>query len=100
MELSQGDLSLVRDCLPASSRNTSKGALLKEAHAVFSAVRNGLPLTGVRQAILDGEVLQKTSCVTRKKVWDVLKHRDFSVGVCGCATCGSAKASTCDGSLQ
>lgn len=72
-------LSQIRDSSPASSRNTSKGALVKETYAVFSAVRVGMPLSDVRQAILNGEVFQKTSYETRRKIWNALHHRYLSV---------------------
>lgn len=72
-------LSQIRDSSPASSRNTSKGALVKETYAVFSAVRSGLPLSAVRQAVLNGKVLQKTSYETRRQIWNALHHRYLSV---------------------
>jgi hypothetical protein len=72
-------LSHIRDLSPASSRNTSKGALAKETYAVFNAVHAGLPLSDVRQAILNGEVFQKTSYETRRKIWNALHHRYLSV---------------------
>jgi hypothetical protein len=68
-------LGQIRDSSPASSRNTSKGALVKETYAVFSAVHAGMPLADVRQAILNGEVFQKTSYETRRKIWNALHHR-------------------------
>jgi|SRR5712692_2271930 len=68
-------LSQIRDSSPASSRNTSKGALVKETYAVFSAVHAGMPLSDVRQAILNAEVFQKTSYETRRKIWNALHHR-------------------------
>jgi hypothetical protein len=68
-------LSQIRDSSPASSRNTSKGALVKETYAVFSAVHAGMPLSSVRQAILNAEVFQKTSYETRRKIWNALHHR-------------------------
>jgi hypothetical protein len=69
------DLGQIRDTSPASSRNTSKGALVKETYAVFSTVHAGLPLSDVRQAILNAEVFQKTSYETRRKIWNALHHR-------------------------
>ena len=74
-----GQLHEIRDRSTVSTRNTSKGALLKETYAVFSAVRTGLPLTKVREAILNGEVLKKTAFETRRKIWNALKHRYLSV---------------------
>lgn len=72
-------LSRVRDSSPPSSRNTSKGALVKETYAVFSAIRTGLPPSDIRQAILSGDVLQKTSYETRRKIWNAIHHRYLSV---------------------
>jgi hypothetical protein len=57
----------------------SKGALVKETYAVFSAVHAGLPLSDVRQAVLNGEVCQKTSYETRRKIWNALHHCYLSV---------------------
>ena len=37
-------LRAIRDNTPPSSRNTSKGALVKETYAGFQAVRKGLSL--------------------------------------------------------
>jgi len=68
-------LDQIRDASPASSRNTSKGALVKETYAVFSAVHAGMPLSDVRQAILNAEVFRKTSYETRRKIWNALHHR-------------------------
>lgn len=73
-------LSEIRDRSPVSTRNSSKGSLLKETFTVFSAVKASLPLASVRQAILDGEVLQKTAFHTRRTIWNALKHR--YLGVC------------------
>jgi hypothetical protein len=75
-----GQLREIRDRSAASTRNTSKGALLKEAFTVFSAVRAGLPLANVRQAIMNGEVLQKTAFHTKRTIWNALKHRYLGVG--------------------
>ncbi|MBI3303243.1 MAG: DUF1819 family protein, partial [Deltaproteobacteria bacterium] len=53
--------------------------MVKETYAVFSAVHAGMPLSDVRQAILNGEVFQKTSYETRRKIWNALHHRYLSV---------------------
>lgn len=73
-------LRLIRDRSAVSTRVSSKGALLKETFTVFSAVRTGLPLANVRQAILDAEVLQKSAFHTRRTIWNALKHRYLGVG--------------------
>jgi hypothetical protein len=73
-----GGLSHIRDVTPASSRNTSKGALIRETYAVFRAVRAGLPISEIQQAILHAEVLQKTSYETRRKIWNAIHYRYLS----------------------
>jgi hypothetical protein len=50
-------LERIRDTSPTSSPNTSKGALIKETFAVFSAVYAGMLLSEVRQAIPNGGLL-------------------------------------------
>lgn len=72
-------LACLRDVSPLSSRNTSKGALIKETFNVFSAVKNGLPLIEIRQAILYSQLLQKPSFETRRKIWNAISHRYLSV---------------------
>ncbi len=74
-----GMLRQIRDRSAVSTRNTSKGALLKESFSVFSAARAGLPLAKVRHAIMNGEVLQKTAFHTRRTIWNALKHRYLAV---------------------
>lgn len=69
----------IRDVLPYSARNSSKGALVKETFAVFSAVRKGIPLDSLRHAILHGEIFLKTSYETRKSIWKLLRYRYLSV---------------------
>ncbi len=69
----------IRELAEPSSRGTAKGGLLKEANAVFAAVREGLSPSDVRNAILDGRLFQKTSIVTRRSIWMALRHRYFSV---------------------
>ncbi len=71
------NLSEVRDRLPFSSRNTSKGALAEETHAVFSAISQGLPADEAHQAILDGRLLRKASFETRRKIANAINHRYF-----------------------
>jgi len=72
-------LGQIRDLSPVSSRNTTKGALVKETYAVFKAVNGGLPLTEVKQAILRGEVFQKASYETRRNIKDLINHRYLAV---------------------
>jgi hypothetical protein len=74
---SLADLSRVRDRLPFSSRNTSKGALVEEAHAVLSAINEGLTVGEARIAIRDGKILRKPSYETRQRILDSLTHRYF-----------------------
>lgn len=72
-------LALIKDSSPYSARNSSKGALVKETFAVFNAVRKGLTLDFLRQAILHGEIFLKTSYETRKSIWKLLRYRYLSV---------------------
>lgn len=71
------DLSGIRDRSPFSSRNTSKGALVEEAHSVFSAINEGLTIKDARIAIRDGKILRKRSYETRQRILDSLTHRYF-----------------------
>lgn len=77
---SPANLSEARDQTPFSSRNTSKGALVEEAHAVFSGIKEGLTVAEARIAIRDGSILRKTSFETRRKTLDLLSHRYFWPG--------------------
>lgn len=72
-------LAPIRDISPYSARNSSKGALVKETFAVFDAVRKGLPVDSLRQAVLHGEIFLKTSYETRKSIWKLLRYRYLSV---------------------
>lgn len=72
-------LSQIRDKTSASSRSTSKGALVKETHAVFSSVSQGLPLSEIRNAIVQGSIIQKTAYGTRERIWNAIWHRYLSV---------------------
>lgn len=78
VEPGDNPLLRIREQGEYSSRNTSKGALLHEAHAVFSAVRDGLSADCVREAILQSRLFQKTSFETRRKIWNLLDHRYFA----------------------
>ena len=73
-------LAEARDRAPFSSRNTSKGALVDEAHVVFRAIGDGLSVVDARHAMRDGTILRKASCETRRKVLDSLTHRYFWPG--------------------
>lgn len=72
-------LGQIRDTSPISSRNTSKGALVKETYILFRAVDAGLSVSAVRQSILETGIIQKTSYETRRRIWDAIKHRYLSV---------------------
>ncbi len=74
---SLANLSEARDRSPFSSRNTSKGALVAETHAVFSAISKGLPVDEARNAMLEGKVLRKASFETRRKIVNAISHRYF-----------------------
>jgi hypothetical protein len=69
-----------RDIGPPSSRNTSKGALLKEAQVVFREFGRGLGLPDLRRACLEGRLLRKGTTETRTRVWDALHWRYFAWG--------------------
>jgi hypothetical protein len=45
-----------RDTGPVSTRNSSKGALVAEAHAVFRKVRSGATADDLRVACFEGKV--------------------------------------------
>jgi hypothetical protein len=45
---------LGRDAGPVSARNSSKGALVLEAQAIFRAIGGGMPIGDLRQACLSG----------------------------------------------
>jgi len=92
MSLLEESLSQLKDSSAYSSRNTSKGALIKEIFALFSAVRQGLPIPNIREAILSSRVFQKSSYETRRKIWNSVNHRYLSV--CPAWTAGSLAAAT------
>ena len=56
---------LGRDAGPPSTRNTSKGALVHEAQAVFRAIGRGTAVADLRRACLEGELLRKATRETR-----------------------------------
>lgn len=61
-----------------STRNTSKGALVAEAHAVFRALASGMTLDEVRTACLTGRLLRQSARETRHRIWDALHWRYFA----------------------
>lgn len=65
----------VRDVGPYSARNTSKGALIEEAHRVFSVIRSGSSIDEVREETLRGTLLSQRSSVNRKRIWTLLQQR-------------------------
>lgn len=72
-------LHQLRDTSPISSRNTSKGALVKETYELFNNIHAGLPISNARQTILEAGIIKKTSYETRRRVWDAIKHRYLSI---------------------
>jgi hypothetical protein len=76
--LSLEKLAQIRDTSPISSRNSSKGALIQETYAVFNAVHQGLALSEIRSAILQGSIVPKTAYSTRERIWNAISHRYLS----------------------
>jgi hypothetical protein len=59
-----------------SARNTSGGgALVKEAHALCAAVRNGAAPTDLRQLTESGSIFRKASFGSRRRNFNSLRHR-------------------------
>lgn len=69
---------LGRDLGAPSTRNTSKGALVREAQVVFRALGDGPSLSEIRQACLQGDILRKLARETRNRVWDAFHWRYFA----------------------
>lgn len=67
-----------RDTASYSTRNTSKGALIAEAHAVFGALATGASVADVRAACLDGRLLRQRARETRRRIWEALHWRYFA----------------------
>ena len=63
-----------------SARNTSKGALLREAQAVFSALASGASVKEARDLCLSGRILRQSARITRQHIWDALNWRYFLWG--------------------
>ncbi len=66
-----------RDVGPMSTRNTSKGALVTEAHAVLRSMASGTPVENLRQICLAGSILRQRTRETRRHIWDLLHWRLF-----------------------
>jgi hypothetical protein len=77
--LSLEKLAQIRDISPISSRNSSKGALIKETYAIFSAVHQGLVLSDIRGVIVQGTIVPKTAYSTRERIWNAISHRYISM---------------------
>lgn len=77
--LSLEKLAQIRDSSPISSRNSSKGALIQETYAVFSAVYQGLELSDIRSIIIQGSIVPKTAYSTRERIWNTISHRYLSI---------------------
>ncbi|HXG33322.1 MAG TPA: BrxA family protein [Bryobacteraceae bacterium] len=67
-----------RDIGPYSARNTSKGALLAEVHAVFRLLGAGASIAEVQAACLSGRILRQRARETRRQIWNALHHRYFA----------------------
>ena len=67
-----------RDVGPLSARNTSKGALLPEARAVFRAFNCAASVAEVQAACLSGRILRQRARETRRQIWNALHHRYFA----------------------
>lgn len=67
-----------RDATPYSARNSSKGALLSETHAMFRALAAGKPLEELRFACVDGKLFRQSARETRRRIWHALHWRFFA----------------------
>jgi hypothetical protein len=61
-----------------STRNTSKGALIAETHAVFRALGSGMAFDDIRSACLKGRLLSQSARETRHRIWEALHWRYFA----------------------
>jgi hypothetical protein len=66
-----------RDTEAYSARNSSKGALIPEAMAVFRALASGMPLDDVQHASLAGRLFRQKARETRRRIWQALNWRFF-----------------------
>lgn len=77
-----GALSRVRDFGDYSSRNTSKGALLRDAATLFGAARQlEVSTDDLRETALRGQMLPPGSYENRQRIWDSLHYRYFAPGL-------------------
>jgi hypothetical protein len=67
-----------RDTGPVSARNSSKGALLPEAHTVFRALASGSSPAELRVACLTGQLLRQRARESRRRIWQSLDWRYFA----------------------
>lgn len=74
----RADNRLGRDDGPYSTRNSSKGSLLTEAHLVFRSLASGASLEEVRAACLSGRLLRQSARETRHRIWELLHWRFFA----------------------
>jgi hypothetical protein len=71
----------VRDTGEFSSRNTTKGALLKEAFHLFKDMQvHGVSPAELREKALHGQMFPRASYENRQRIWDSVKHRYFAPG--------------------
>lgn len=67
-----------RKGFPYSSRNSSKGALLREAEILFfHLARTNSSLESARNAVMEDNILGKRTHETRRRCWAVLHSRYF-----------------------
>lgn len=75
-------LARLRDVGEYSSRNTSKGALLKEAFCLFKSMREmGLTTAELRENALRGQMFPRASYENRQRIWDSIHYRYFTPGI-------------------
>lgn len=74
----EGPLRWGRDLGALSTRNSSKGALVAEAQAVFRAFDGGVPLEKLRQQCLRGTILRQRARETRCRIWAAIHWRFFA----------------------
>lgn len=67
-----------RDTGLYSARNTSKGALLAETHAVFRALASERSIAEVRADCLGGTLLRQRARESRRRIWDAIHWRFFA----------------------
>lgn len=72
------DEHLGRDAGPYSTRNSSKGSLIAEAHLIFHALASGRSIDEVRSACLGGRLLRQAARETRHRIWESLHWRFFA----------------------